>query len=129
LRLRWLGVALALLAGCGSGDGEGDRGVEPAPAEALIGTWRTEGLDETLGEVEVLMRLEADGRLTMTVLMAGGGQQNFPGTWAVEGGELVLKGAYFAPAGESRVRWSIGEDGYLVLEDEGGRRQEWTREP
>jgi len=58
------------------------------------------------------------------LLLTGGGQRSFPGSWELVEGELVLKGAYFRPDGESRVRWSIRDDGALVLEEE-GREQVW----
>jgi len=38
----------------------------------------------------------------------------------------VRKGAYFGADGESRVRWSIRDDGALGLEEE-GERQVWER--
>lgn len=128
----WLCAVLAALCwtGCCCGIEEGGTGgpvePDPEPPHPLVGTWRTNGTDPVLGEVEVLLLLEADGSLRMTLLLAGGGQRSFPGSWQLAEGELVLKGAYFEPDGESRVRWSIRDDGALVLEEE-GREQVWER--
>ena len=97
------------------------------PAHPLVGSWKTHGVDPSLGEVDVLMELEEDGGLRMVLLLAGGGRRSFPGTWEALGDELVLQGAYFEPAGEQRVKWAIREDGVLVLDD-GGRQQEWERQ-
>lgn len=96
------------------------------PALGLEGAWTTRGVDATFGEVEVEMSLMADGRLSMVLLLANGGRRSFPGTWEVDGEDLVLRGAYFEPDGESRVRFSL-EDELLVLEDAKGQRQEWQR--
>lgn len=117
---------------CGSEDSateEVDRSVDapPGPEALLRGTWRTTGVDELLGEVEVLLTLEEDGGLHMVLLLSGGGQRSFPGSWEVNGDELVLRGIYFEPDEESRVRWEIREDGFLVLEEETGKQQEWER--
>jgi hypothetical protein len=79
-----------------------------------------------LGEVDVEMMLEEDGRLSMVLILSSGGRRSFPGSWAFEGDELVLSGVYFSPDGESRVRWQV-KDGVLVLEDASGRQQEWQR--
>lgn len=99
---------------------------EPAPA--VVGVWTTRGIDETFGAVEVEMVLAADGSLNMTLVIDGGARRSFPGSWALETDELVLRGAYFAPAGESRVRWETEEEGtVLALEDSDGRVQEWRR--
>jgi len=95
-------------------------------APAVVGVWITRGVDETFGEVEVEMALAADGSLNMTLVLDGGARRSFPGTWALEADELVLRGAYFAAAGESRVRWKM-EETMLVLEDADGRVQEWRR--
>jgi len=130
LRAFWVGAALCALCwtGCCCGIEEGENGgpvePDPEPVHPLVGTWRTNGTDPDLGEVEVLLLLEADGSLRMTLLLTGGGQRSFPGSWELVEGELVLKGAYFRPDGESRVRWSIRDDGALVLEEE-GREQVW----
>ena len=98
------------------------------PAPAVVGVWTTRGIDETFGAVEVEMVLAADGSLNMTLIIDGGARRSFPGSWALETDELVLRGAYFAPAGESRVRWETEEEGtVLALEDSVGRVQEWRR--
>ena len=83
-------------------------------------------MDETFGEVEVEMALAADGSLSVTLVLDSGVRRSFPGTWELESEELVLRGEYFAPAGESRVRWKM-EEVVLVLEDIDGRMQEWRR--
>ena len=99
---------------------------EPAPA--VVGVWTTRGIDETFGAVEVEMVLAADSSLNMTLVIDGGARRSFPGSWALETDELVLRGAYFSPAGESRVLWKTEEEGtVLVLEDSDGRVQEWRR--
>lgn len=92
----------------------------------LVGVWTTRGVDETLGEVEVEMTLEAEGRLSMVLLLASGGRRSFPGSWEIAADELVLRGAYFVPDGESRVRWRL-EGMQLVLEDASGQQQQWQR--
>ena len=79
--------------------------VDPAPG--LTGVWTTSGIDETFGAVEVEMALEADGSLSMVLLLASGGRRTFPRTWELDADELVLRGAYFTPDGESRVRWRM----------------------
>lgn len=128
----WLCAVLAALCWtgccCGIEEGGTDGPVEPdpEPPHPLVGTWQTRGIDPALGEVEAVLLLEEDGSLRMTLLLAGGGQRSFPGSWELVEGELVLKGAYFGADGESRVRWSIRDDGALVLEEE-GERQVWER--
>ncbi len=114
---------LAALWGCGEKTGV-EPVVEESPEAKLLGVWVTEGVDEVLGPVRVHMRLEADGVLAMTLFLEGSGQRSFPGTWSVEEGELVLRGAYFGAAGERRVRWRLaGRE--LVLEDGNGDVQVW----
>jgi hypothetical protein len=132
LKRLWLCAVLAALCWTGccceteEGGASGPIDPDPEPRHPLVGTWRTHGTDPDLGEVEVLLLLETDGSLRMTLLLAGGGQRSFPGGWELTEGELVLKGAYFGSEGESRVRWSIRDDGTLVLEQEGGE-QVWER--
>ena len=63
----------------------------------------------------------------MTIFMETGGQRSFPGTWLVEGNQLVLSGAYFGEAGQQRVRWKVEEKGRLILENKEGRQQVWMR--
>jgi hypothetical protein len=119
--------ALVALIGCGAEEkgpvesAEGDR-----PEDALVGEWETQGVDEALGPVRVVMRLEADGILNMTLYMESGGQRSFPGTWLLEDEQLVLRGVYFGASGQQRVRWQI-EGMQLVLENASGAQQEWTR--
>lgn len=121
---RGLPLLFAALLGCGE-----EKGVEPVeearPEAALLGTWVTEGVDAVFGPVRVHMRLEADGILAMTLFLEGSGQRSFPGTWSVEEGELVLRGAYFGAAGERRVRWRL-QAGNLVLEEHSGGAQVWA---
>tara|TARA_Y100000588_G_scaffold333322_1_gene372135 strand:+ start:147 stop:521 length:375 start_codon:yes stop_codon:yes gene_type:complete len=121
---------LALLVACGGEDAAEDRIVddEPlAPHSPLVGTWTTTGTHEDFGAVDVVMELCQDGTLRMSVATDGGAQLNFPGVWRTEGETLVLEGEYFRPDNRSAVRWSIGADGALVLEDENGRSDEWQR--
>ena len=125
--MKWIALLLFCV-GCGdeaqplaSGDAE-----FADPASGLTGVWTTNGVDETFGAVEVEMALEVDGRLRMVLLLASGGSRSFPGTWELDADELVLRGVYFAPDGESRVRWTL-EDAVLVLEDAAGQRQQWRR--
>ena len=77
-----------------------------------------------LGPVRVHMRLEADGVFAMTLFLEGNGQRSFPGTWSIDEGALVLRGAYFGASGERRVRWGIAGDN-LVLTDDSGAVQVW----
>ena len=124
--MRWLAL-LFCCAACGSEANAPVAASVQDPGEsapAVVGVWITRGVDETFGEVEVEMALAADGSLNMTLVLDGGARRSFPGNWALEADELVLRGAYFAPAGESRVRWKM-EETVLVLEDADGRVQEW----
>ena len=73
------------------------------------------------------MQLRPDGTLTMAIVLPNGTRRSFKGTWSVHGDELELRGPYFAPDGESRVRWKI-EGLELVLEDSDGKQQEWLRD-
>lgn len=130
----YIGLCCALLIlVCGCGSEGGDKGLdgagdtqEPLPeAQAvLLGEWVSEGSDPQYGPVDVLMRFEAGGDLSLVLLLEGGGRLSFPGSWRLEGEVLVLQGAYFE--GESRVRWSIAA-GRLLLEASDGRVQEWRR--
>ena len=126
--MRWL-VLLFCCAAC-SGGGEAPVAADlQDPSESVppvVGVWTTGGVDETFGEVEVEMALAADGSLSVTVVLDSGVRRSFPGTWELESEELVLRGEYFPPAGESRVRWKMKEV-VLVLEDIDGRMQEWRR--
>ena len=126
--MRWLAL-LFCCAACGSEANAPVTASVQDPGESapvVVGFWITRGVDETFGEVEVEMALAADGSLNMTLVLDGGARRSFPGAWALEADELVLRGAYFAPAGESRVRWKM-EEAVLVLEDADGRVQEWRR--
>jgi len=123
---RWvMVVAVLLLGGCSD-----KKVVDPEEGDAslaLVGIWETEGVDEALGPVLVRMRLQEGGSLAMALVLEGGGQRSFPGTWSVDGDELVLRGAYFGANEESRVDWRIDAQGVLILRDEEGAEQEWLR--
>ena len=93
----------------------------------FLGTWETEGVDPVLGPVRVRMRIEQEGLLIMTIFMETGGQRSFPGTWLVEGNQLVLSGAYFGEDEEQRVQWQVENGGRLILGDEQGLQQVWIR--
>jgi hypothetical protein len=131
----WIGLCLVLVetvAGVGCGDG--DTGKEaPAPSgpttaeQELIGTWTTTTVDQDQAEVEFVLTLEEGGRLSMAEKSSAGGQLSFPGTWALEDGLLVLRGVYFEPDGEIRVKYSLPDGDTLVLEDETGAQGVWTR--
>ena len=92
----------------------------------LVGLWVTQGLDPELGEVHVAMTLYADGRLNIVQELSTGTRFSFPGTWELDGDKLILKGIYFAPDGQSQVRYKITSEG-LALEDEAGSIQIWRR--
>ena len=120
--------------GVGCSDGDPVTGSEdlvpsgPTAAEqALIGTWTSTNVDRNQEELEFVMTLEEDGRLSMAEKRDAGGQLSFPGTWALEGDLLVLRGAYFEPDGEARVKYSLPDGNTLVLEDESGAQGVWTR--
>ena len=120
-------VAVALVSwGCGDKKVQAPE-VENGPEALLIGSWETEGVDAVLGPVIVRMHLRQEGTLAMNLVLEGGGQRSFPGTWSVAGSELVLRGAYFGDSGESRVDWSIDGRGVLILRDGSGAEQEWVR--
>jgi hypothetical protein len=120
-------LVVALLTwGCGDKKVQAPE-VENGPETVLIGTWETEGVDAVLGPVIVRMHLRQEGILAMNLVLDGGGQRSFPGTWSVAGEELVLRGAYFGADGESRVDWSVDGRGVLVLRDGSGAEQEWVR--
>ena len=123
-----------LSSGVGCGDGAAGTGSEdsvssgPTSAEqVLIGTWTSTNVDQNQHELEFVLTLEEDGRLSMVEKRGTGGQLSFPGTWALEGGLLVLRGAYFEPDGEARVTYSLTDGNTLVLEDESGAQGMWTR--
>lgn len=121
-------MVLGLLAvACGSGD-DPDGVVDPPPSdeERLLGSWRTEGVDAVFGPVVAVMTLEADGSLRIALLLDGGAQRTYPGTWQLEGDQLVLRGPWFGETGERRVLWALRDDGMLELEED-GRKQEWRR--
>jgi hypothetical protein len=63
----------------------------------------------------------------MTLFMESGGQRSFPGSWELIDDVLILRGFYFVPDGESRVNWSLREDGVLLVRDVDGVEQEWQR--
>ena len=120
--------------GAGCGDGAAGTGPEdsvssgPTAAEqVLIGTWTSTNVDQNQHELEFVLTLEEDGRLSMVEKRGTGGQLSFPGTWALEGGLLVLRGVYFEPDGEARVTYSLTDGNTLVLEDESGAQGIWTR--
>ena len=123
---------MAIWAGCG--DGAAGTGLEdPVPSgstaveQVLIGTWTSTNVDQNQHELEFVLTLEEDGRLSMVEKRSTGGQLSFPGTWALEGGLLVLRGVYFEPDGEARVTYSLTDGNTLVLEDESGAQGMWTR--
>ena len=134
---RWvvLGMMLGQVAtGTGCGDGAAGTGPEdPVPSgptaaeQALIGAWTSTDVDHNQEELEFVLTLEEDGRLSMVEKRATGVQLSFPGTWALEGGLLVLRGAYFEPDGEARVSYSLSDGNTLVLEDDSGAQGTWTR--
>jgi len=93
----------------------------------ILGTWTTEGEDIDYGSVLVEMRLMDSGRLTMILFIEGGSQRSFPGSWLIDEDELVLSGRYFGTEGESRVSWQINDEGVLLLRDESGSEQNWSR--
>ena len=120
--------------GAGCGDGHPATGPEvPVPSgptaaeQELIGTWASTNVDQNQEELEFVLTLEEDGRLSMAEKRGTGGQLSFPGTWALEGDLLVLRGAYFEPDGEARVKYSLPDGNTLVLEDESGAQGVWTR--
>ncbi len=112
--------------GCGERSQEPELNNASEDEPALTGVWTTHGVDQTLGEVEVSMELKPDGSLSMVMVLASGGRRSFPGTWKLDTEELVLRGAYFTPDGESRVRWVL-KGSVLVLENSVGQREEWQR--
>ncbi len=130
-----LGLAVMLLvslaaSGCDSSSKEPelDLGNNPEPvvaAHPLVGTWQTSGTHERLGEVEIVMTLEADGTLRMVVELSSGGSVSFPGSWEVEDESLVLRGAFFAGA-VSEVSWALTASGSLLLTDSTGSTQNWS---
>jgi hypothetical protein len=122
-------VALLLAACGGSGDKKAMEPEEPVVVGAeLLGQWSSSGIEPQLGPVDVLLSLEEEGQLRLTLLLEGGGRLSFPGTWSLVGEELHLFGEYFAPQGSSRVRWTLDGD-RLLLEDDQGQVQEWRRSP
>ena len=128
MRLGLLVLVSLLIAGCNEQSKPivSDPAAPPEAETGLHGVWTTHGVDATLGEVDVEMMLEEDGRVSMVLILSSGGRRSFHGSWAFAGDELVLSGAYFSRDGESRVRWQV-KDGVLVLEDASGRQQEWQR--
>ncbi len=122
-------AALGAALGCGGQDqalGDEEANGPSGPAALLIGTWSTSAVHDEYGEVEARLTLRADGSLTMVAVLGGGGRLTFPGTWEVEGEELILRGAYFGPDEVARARYTIAGDGALVLEDDSGQIQEWS---
>ena len=128
--LAWIAVAVAsAMPGCGGDDKAvvDEETTHPSgPAALLVGTWSTSAVHDEHGEVEARLTLRADGSLTMVAELPGGGRLTFPGTWEVEGAELVLRGAYFQPEGVARARYAVTVDGTLLLEDESGQTEEWS---
>ena len=125
-------LSLALAGGVaagGCGDRDADRVIESEEevSRDLKGTWTATGEYGDLGEVEVWLTLEEDGSLSVVVVLDDGGRLSFPGTWELQDDLLVLRGVYFQPSGEARVRYSIRDDGTLVLEDEAGATEEWKQ--
>ena len=123
--MRWALVLLFGL-GCGERPQEPELNNVSENEPALTGIWTTHGVDQILGAIEVSMELKPDGSLSMVMVLASGGRRSFPGTWILDSEVLVLRGAYFTPGGESRVRWII-EGSVLVLENSVGQREEWQR--
>ena len=124
-------LASLAISGCKSSSKEPeppDLGNNPEPATVahpVVGAWQTSGTHERLGEVEIVMTLEADGTLSMVVELPSGGMLSFPGLWEVEDQALVLRGAFFA--GEvSTVSWALAESGSLILTDSTGSTQDWS---
>ena len=117
-----------MLVGCGGEGGgkglESDEEAPPAAEDSLLGQWTSSGSDPLYGPVEVLMSFDAGGALRLVLLLEGGGRLSFPGSWHLEGEELVLQGTYFEEG--SRVRWGLEGD-LLRLEDADGRVQQWQR--
>ena len=127
----WIALAgTALAQGCGT-DARAVREEDsdgPSGASAqLIATWTTSAVHAELGEVEVLLTLREDGSLSMVMVTGAGGRLTFPGTWELQGESLVLRGSYFEPDGENRTRYTIRDDGVLLLEDDTGETEEWSR--
>ena len=105
-----------------------DLGNNPEPVVAthpLVGTWQTSGTHERLGEVEIVMTLEADGTLRMVVELTSGGSVSFPGSWEVVDQSLVLRGVFFADE-ISEVSWALTASGSLLLTDSTGSTQNWS---
>ena len=103
-------------------------GNNPEPVVAVhpvVGTWRTSGTHERLGEVEIVMTLEADGILRMVIELPGGGNVSFPGSWEAEDQSLVLRGAFFADE-MGEVSWALSGSGSLILTDSTGSTQDWS---
>ena len=117
----------AVAPGCGASDRATGAANGDGPAERLIGTWSTSGVHPELGAVEVQLTLRQDGSLTMVAVVDGGGRLSFPGIWELQGEWLVLRGPYFEPDGLARTRYSIRDDGALILEDEAGNTEVWGR--
>ena len=131
-----LGLAVMLLvslaaSGCASSSKEPeppDSGNNPEPvvaAHPVVGTWQTSGTHERLGEVEIVMTLEADGTLRMVVELTSGGSVSFPGSWEVADQSLVLRGAFFTDE-QSEVTWALTASGSLILTDSTGSTQDWS---
>lgn len=127
VRVFWVLWAMMLLGCGGEGGGKGldsDEEAPPLAEDSLLGQWASSGSDPLYGPVEVLMNFDAGGTLRLVLLLEGGGRLSFPGSWHIEGEELVLQGTYFEEG--SRLRW--GFEGHLLrLEDAEGRVQEWKR--
>ena len=120
-------VGVSGLGGCGDRDADRVIESEEEVSRDLKGTWTAAGEYGDLGEVEVWLTLEEDGSLSVVVVLDDGGRLSFPGTWELQDDLLVLRGVYFQPSGEARVRYSIRDDGTLVLEDEAGATEEWKQ--
>lgn len=130
---RWTGAALLplalLLCWCGDDRSPPTGGVNPDPVEPppLLGQWETRGTDPQLGDVTVRLELEASGDLSVSLLLSGGGQLRFAGTWEASGDSIVLRGAYFQPDGEARAGYTVHGDSLLVLRQGSEASQQWRR--
>ncbi len=127
--LCWLGALALAAAGCG----QGDKGVQPegeqSKSAALVGFWFTRGDEPDLGaQVDVLLELQAAGRLRVTVTQPGGASLSFPGTWALTDESLLLRGVWFKPDGEVEVACEVRGTA-LILTAADGSAQTWERQP
>jgi hypothetical protein len=96
------------------------------PEDALVGTWETQGwIGAGCGAGAHALR----GRRGIGYDVVYGERRaaSFPGSWELIDDVLILRGFYSVPDGESRVNWSLREDGVLLVRDVDGVEQEWQR--